>query len=259
MLSDGGHVCYYVLRPGGEITVIAGDGILTFTADNAMLGQIAQLLNRSRFVVFGGPASQDFLLRTLGLNPGQSFAPDLFATGDFIANAQARVGSGNHVILYEYLSSIGFIRGSGKTVLQENLTCPICAKIYTTPIDVYRCLYRTHSPFPSYVMNRMRVTGTKAGVFMCSVTDCRETLESYDQFVRHVYESHRTLLLNQTAKELHMFEDLPALTHWIKRELSCIAEDAEYGGMPMDGFGARQPGYPAYGSAPVFGNASERG
>jgi hypothetical protein len=36
--------------------------------------------------------------------------------------------------------NIGFIRGSGNPVVQENLTCPMCKRIYTTSIDVYRCL-----------------------------------------------------------------------------------------------------------------------
>jgi hypothetical protein len=90
MLSRGSNICYYVPNPGGEITIITGNGVLGFTADNVMLAQIAQLLSQSRFVVFGGPGSHDFLLRALNLNLALSFAADLFATARFIENSQAR-------------------------------------------------------------------------------------------------------------------------------------------------------------------------
>jgi hypothetical protein len=119
----------------------------------------------------------------------------------------------------------------------------------------------------------MRATGTKAGIFLCSVPGCGESLDSYDGLVRHVYDCHRALLLEQTRSELPMFQAVAGLAPWADRELSCLGEDPPSFNdpremmdpqRPMDGFGfsfgAGPPGHSApAGYGPVFGNASERG
>jgi hypothetical protein len=208
--------CLFCGDSGDTLTVIASRGIVNFSPSHPLIDQIAHFLGRFDYVVFGGPTVQPEALHLLHLDPNKMYSPNIFATTAFITNVTNRPGWTPTAIICEYLIGMSFF---GTTVATPACQCPLCDVSAPSHLDLYRHLYRNHNPFPAYVMNRMKASGTVAGVLRCSQPACVWEGDTYEKLIQHVYESHRLILLNATLGDIDAFVQKGDLGSWIREEL----------------------------------------
>jgi hypothetical protein len=220
-LAQASRICYFPNAVMRSITLIAPTGIATFSLANAAIGAIQRLLWPIPFVIFGDISAQDVILAT---NFGDSkimFSAGVFATDKLITWVLGHETDCLARLLHGYLAHIGFFEDV------PHFACCICLREFPTRVDVYRELYRAHSPFPAFIINRMKLPNTAFKSFVCIA--CREQCSSYDNLIIHVFEAHRRDLLEETQRDVKLAgeQQAPALEAWVDAEIAQLVKEEE--------------------------------
>jgi hypothetical protein len=217
--EDPSRICLYAVGepPMVDLTLISMDGPMR-VGNWDMLRET--LRTGARLLIFGKAKARDWLLDSLSdvVNP-DIISNDVFTTVEFLDAIRLSRRRDYAEILFDYLSSIHFFETPAE-VPEPTFVCPICRKEFMTEMDLYRCLFRTHTPFPHFVMNKHKASEALQGEFHC--IRCGENAGSFDGLIQHVYRRHRRQLLEMTKKErgeLNRYE-FRDFDRWLTTELA---------------------------------------